>query len=247
MNKLHIAAHRGLSVKYPENSISAMQAAVDIGCQFLELDIQLSKDRVPIVIHDKNLERITGHNVDIFDLTLKELNKFSASEPGRLGNKFAYEPIPTLYNFIDFLQKYPNVHVFIEFKTDSADKFGIETFVNIVMPALEPVKTRCTLISFSAEILEYIKSISDYPIGWVLYQFNEQWKSRAENLAPHYLICNYTKINNKLWKGPWQWFIYEVTDSNTALSWFNKGVTFIESMEADKLLNDPQIKKLTNV
>ncbi len=247
MNKLHIAAHRGLSVKYPENSLSAMQAAVDLGCQFLELDIQLTKDRIPVVMHDKNLERMTGHNVDIFDVNLKELNKFSASEPKRLGNKFAHEPIPSLQTFVNFLLNNQDTHAFIEFKTDSADKYGIETFVDSVIQVLKPVKTQCTLISFGYEILEYTKNISDYPIGWVLYRYNDKWRQQAEKLAPNYLICNYTKINTPLWRGPWQWFIYEITDVDIAIKWFNRGVTFIESMEVDKLLSNPRIKDLIDV
>lgn len=51
-----IAAHRGFRAYYPENTLSSFQASVG-RCHFIELDIQMSKDFVPVVIHDSTLER----------------------------------------------------------------------------------------------------------------------------------------------------------------------------------------------
>lgn len=74
--KNRLIAHRGDMTTYPENSLLAIQAAVELGFSYIELDIQLSKDYVPIVIHDKNLKRTTGVNKNVRDLNSDEINSF---------------------------------------------------------------------------------------------------------------------------------------------------------------------------
>lgn len=54
-----LIAHRGWSGDFPENSLAAFAAAVAVGCDEIELDVRLSRDRVPVVIHDADLERTT--------------------------------------------------------------------------------------------------------------------------------------------------------------------------------------------
>ena len=72
MNRL--IAHRGDMSTYPENSMLAFKSAVEMGFTHVELDIQLSKDLVPIVIHDDNLKRTTGIDKNVRDLTADEIN-----------------------------------------------------------------------------------------------------------------------------------------------------------------------------
>ena len=66
-----VVAHRGYSGRYPENTASAFEAAIGAGADMIELDVCMTKDRVPIVIHDKTLERTTdGHGlVSAFSLS----------------------------------------------------------------------------------------------------------------------------------------------------------------------------------
>ncbi|MGH7485226.1 MAG: glycerophosphodiester phosphodiesterase family protein, partial [bacterium] len=54
---IHLVAHRGNARDFPENTIPALMSAVELGVRFLELDIQLSIDGVPMVIHDHELLR----------------------------------------------------------------------------------------------------------------------------------------------------------------------------------------------
>lgn len=52
-------AHRGFSAAYPENTMLAFQKAYEAGCQGIELDVHLSSDGVPVVIHDEKVDRTT--------------------------------------------------------------------------------------------------------------------------------------------------------------------------------------------
>ncbi|MFW9796797.1 MAG: glycerophosphodiester phosphodiesterase [Candidatus Thorarchaeota archaeon] len=71
-----IMAHRGESGNIPENTILALQAAVDIGVDVLESDIRFTKDNVPILYHDEDLVRITGKDEMVRKKTLDELLQF---------------------------------------------------------------------------------------------------------------------------------------------------------------------------
>jgi glycerophosphoryl diester phosphodiesterase len=68
-----IMAHRGESGNIPENTILALESAVDIGVDALESDIRLTKDDIPILFHDEDLIRITGRSEVIRKKTLDEL------------------------------------------------------------------------------------------------------------------------------------------------------------------------------
>ena len=87
-----IIAHRGYSGKFPENTLLAYQAAYAHGARWMECDIQLSSDLVPIVHHDDNLLRMTGLNKDIRSVTAKSLRKFSAYYPEKFAETFIGNP-----------------------------------------------------------------------------------------------------------------------------------------------------------
>ncbi|MEZ4846260.1 MAG: glycerophosphodiester phosphodiesterase family protein [Bdellovibrionota bacterium] len=57
---MKIIAHRGYSAKFPENTMAAFKAAVDAGTDMMEFDVLLSKDKVPVIMHDQTLNRTTN-------------------------------------------------------------------------------------------------------------------------------------------------------------------------------------------
>ncbi|MGK4724840.1 glycerophosphodiester phosphodiesterase, partial [Salmonella enterica] len=57
---MKIAAHRGFSGKAPENTLVAFKMAIDFGCEWIETDVQLTADHVPVLIHDKTVNRCTN-------------------------------------------------------------------------------------------------------------------------------------------------------------------------------------------
>ena len=73
MKRPWVVAHRGYSGRYPENTSSSFEAAIRADADMIELDVCMTKDRVPVVIHDKTLERTTdGHGL-VSELKLSEL------------------------------------------------------------------------------------------------------------------------------------------------------------------------------
>ncbi|HZG83415.1 glycerophosphodiester phosphodiesterase [Paenibacillus sp.] len=87
MNTFRAVAHRGYPVRYPENTLSSFEAALQLNYAYLELDVQLSKDGVPVVIHDYTVDRVTDGTGAVKDFTLQELKRLKVH---------GKEEIPTL-------------------------------------------------------------------------------------------------------------------------------------------------------
>lgn len=94
MNRLFLWAHRGASQYAPENTMAAFTAAVDCGADGIELDIHLSRDGVPVVVHDETLERTTDGNGRVDAASWEELRQLDAG--GWYSQAFAGEPLPGL-------------------------------------------------------------------------------------------------------------------------------------------------------
>lgn len=116
-------AHRGFSGKYPENTMLAFKKAVEVGVDGIELDVQLTKDGIPVIIHDETIDRTTDGKGNVIDFTYDELSKFDASykfkQPGVV-NK-----IPTLEEYLDYIKDF-QVITNIELKTGVIEYLGIE-------------------------------------------------------------------------------------------------------------------------
>lgn len=70
-------AHRGASAYYPENTLSAFYAGIDMGANGVETDVQKTRDGVLVLFHDRDLTRVTGENGAVQDYTFEELQKFT--------------------------------------------------------------------------------------------------------------------------------------------------------------------------
>lgn len=105
-----IVAHRGLSGLETENTAAAFIAACQRSYFGLETDIHFTKDGHYICCHDSNLERVSGKNVVIEEMTLEELSKVRLYERGTTEER-SYLSIPLLTDYINICKKYGKVCV----------------------------------------------------------------------------------------------------------------------------------------
>ena len=145
-----LIAHRGYARHYPENTLVGLRAAIDAGARFIEIDVQLSTDQVPVLFHDRSLDRICGVEGEIYEQSFSQIQRLHASEPKRFGYKFAQTPIATLAEFSELLQKNPDVTAFVEIKPISVSKFGNVAVIQAIMPHIRPLSRQCILISYSS-------------------------------------------------------------------------------------------------
>ena len=113
---IHNIAHRGASAYEPENTLRAFERAIEMGATMLELDVHLSRDDHPMVIHDADLSRTTNGTGQIADLSLAQIKRFDAG----LG-----ERVPTLDEVIDLARG--RVKLYIELKGQDAPEQVVKT------------------------------------------------------------------------------------------------------------------------
>lgn len=93
-------AHRGASAYFPENTMSAFEGAVAQQADMIELDVQLSKDGVPVVFHDDFLKRHSNGRGRVRNFRLSELKALDVGS--WFNKKFSDQSIPTLEEVLDF-------------------------------------------------------------------------------------------------------------------------------------------------
>ncbi|MFO1509739.1 MAG: glycerophosphodiester phosphodiesterase family protein [Steroidobacteraceae bacterium] len=229
---VHLVAHRGNAREYPENTLPALQSALDLGARFLEIDTHLSSDGVPVVIHDADLARTTGATGNVFDKPVAELVNIEAAERQRFGTQYAGTCIPTLADAARLLDERPEVTLFVEVKRASLAHFGHDQVVPQILEAVRPWRSQVVIISFDLPAVFRARQIGGFRIGWVLPQYDSHTRLKCEALQPEFLFCDEEKIGavEPLWRGTWRWVIYEVTTIEQALSLAARGADFVETM-----------------
>jgi glycerophosphoryl diester phosphodiesterase len=78
-----VASHRAAHIRFPENSLKAIQEAIRLGVDIIEIDVRVSKDGIPFLMHDQTLDRTTNGKGDPEQLTWQELQKFFVVDKGK--------------------------------------------------------------------------------------------------------------------------------------------------------------------
>ena len=153
-----IAAHRGFSAQYPENTMAAFKAAVHNKAQMIELDVTLSRDDAVVVIHDNTVDRTTNGTGRVNRLTLAEIKQLDAGSWFK--PQFFQERIPTLE---EVLQAFKNKALInIEIKADgfaSIESPAVLAKKVVALVAEQQMKDQVLISSFSAGMLKRVLSI----------------------------------------------------------------------------------------
>lgn len=163
IHKPFIIGHRG-DIYAPENSVAGILSADRFGADYAEIDVQLSKDGVPVVVHDENLERLAGLDAEVANLTAAELTGIETSSFCGTAN------IPTLRQAIEAAQSAPNgVGLLIELKPAAGQA---REMADRVVEAVEALgfADRAIYMSMDEEAVAYLQSIRpEYWIGYCVF------------------------------------------------------------------------------
>jgi len=234
-----VIAHRGNAMEFPENTLPALESAVELGARYVEFDVQLTSDLVPVVLHDADLTRVARRPDCIHDLTWTEFSEIPVGEISRLGNRHAFTCAPSLAQTVDAIGGWSGVTAFVEVKRASLRRFGREAVLRRVASVLKPVADRCVLISFDLPSVQILRTMVGARIGWVLSKYDDEARASAARLAPDFLFVNLERLPadaTPLWSGPWDWAVYEVRDLRTARECQARGANFVETMAVRGLL-----------
>lgn len=236
--RVKVVGHRGLPEYFPENSLSGIDAALQAGADAVEFDVQVSRDGVPIVLHDADLQRVAGLDRRVCDMTLLDLAGVSAHEMPRLGATFDPTPVPSLFQMVELLEKWPEAQVFLELKVEIFETLDRLSFVQQVLQIVRPLGRRCVIISFDLPVLRCVQSCSNLAVGWVLTHYADGERIQLAAQPVDYLICNQRKVPRlaaTLWPGPWSWFLYDIVKLADLQRCIELDVEFVETWDARTL------------
>lgn len=227
-----LIAHRGYPDAYPENSLAGVEAALEAGARLVEFDVQLTRDGIPVVVHDDSLSRVGDSDEEIATLDWDTLSQCSIAEPRRFGSRFAQQRVPRLVDMLALVDRYPDVTAFVEIKRQSLEWFGQRTVVEAVCSVLQHASSRCVTISFDAAVLTGAREHGAEAVGLVIKPWSDEARRKAEHLAPDYLFIRADRIpkgDRPLWHGKWQWVVYVVDDPESARALRRRGADMIET------------------
>ncbi|KEZ50950.1 glycerophosphodiester phosphodiesterase [Metabacillus indicus] len=191
-----IFGHRGAAGTHPENTMPSFQAAIDLGADGIELDVHLSKDGIPVVIHDETVDRTTNGTGYVKDLTYAELQQLDACYlfPEWSGKA----SVPSLEQVAEWIRPL-NVKVNIELKNDRIHYRQIEEKVISIIEKYN-LESRVILSSFNHDSLVTCYHISPHIergalIHERLYQPWEYAKTiPAASVHPYFLSADQSMI-----------------------------------------------------
>ncbi len=198
----------------PENTLVSFRHAIDLGCEILELDVHLSRDRELVVIHDETVDRTTDGHGAVTAMTAAELKRLDAGS--RFSPEFAGERIPLLGEVLDLLKDLPTAlnieikngpvfHEGIELKVAEAvtearmaDRVVVSSFDHAVLPlvkeALPEARVAPLVVSRLHEPLAYLRRLG-------ADGFHPRWNmvtpELVEELHAHGLFVNTWIVNDR--------------------------------------------------
>ena len=154
-----IMGHRGAKSIAPENTLASIKKVVESGAKWIEVDVQLSADKIPVIFHDETVERCTDGKGIVTELRLTELKVLDAG--CFFSSDFKNEQIPTLKEVIIFCQENDlSINLELKIYQEDSKKELVKKVIETVK-ALNFSTSKIIFSSFSETILTYIYKL--YP------------------------------------------------------------------------------------
>lgn len=175
-----IIGHRGACEYAPENTIEGIHTAADMGVEWVELDVKLTKDQVPVIFHDDELDRVTNGSGPVAQLTHAELSELECG--AWFGESFAGVKIPTLEEALDAVLE-RDLGLNLEIKPcPGREKETAEVALDVLSQIWDDHE-RLLISSFQHVSLETTR---DMAYGWAIGMLlGEEWPENWEELAKY--------------------------------------------------------------
>jgi glycerophosphoryl diester phosphodiesterase len=127
--RVHVCGHRGFSLAYPENTLPALAAAKACGATTVEVDVVLTSDGEPILLHDRTLDRTTDGTGFAADFRLEQVRQLDAG--ARFDPRFAGTSVPTLAQVLDWARR-EEMGLFLELKEAERPDLAIDRVADLL-------------------------------------------------------------------------------------------------------------------
>lgn len=173
-----IIAHRGDSAAAPENTMPAFISTTSAGAEYFEIDVRMSKDGIPVVIHDKTVDRTTDGSGVVAQMTIDELRTLDAG--AWFSDSFADTRIPTLDEVLAHVSD-SGTDVVIEYK-GTWTRSAIKATVDMIRTA--GLEGNVITQSFSKKTVANISDVAPgLPVGWLTETIDASIVSKAQRIG----------------------------------------------------------------
>ncbi|MCI8646372.1 MAG: hypothetical protein HFE76_06125 [Firmicutes bacterium] len=231
-----VVGHRG-SQEGVENTLQAIKGAVDAKADYAEIDILLSKDGVPMVVHDDNLKRLSGENLKVYDMTARQLSHVSLSQ-----NDFSGK-ISTLADTIDYCRG--KIDLLIELKLHGHEKTDIVKAVTRVVEQ-KHFQRNCEIMSLEYDLVKKLKTgYPEYKIGYCVYgnlgaaKLNSLRELNVDFLIIEESVASKSFISecNRAWLPTYVWTVNEKQSMESCLKMGATGIITDKPKEARSVVD----------
>lgn len=187
---MRIIAHRGASMYAPENTLSAFKKAIEFKADSIEFDVRLTKDDIPVVIHDATINRTSNGKGYVHNLTLDELKSYDFG--AKFSSQYKNEQIPTLKEVLELVKDHP-IDLNIELKNGPTIPENLE--LNVLKRVNHyKLETRTLFSSFDHESLNRL-SLLNKNLNFALifhinlinpFQYIDQIPFRLKSIHPNH-------------------------------------------------------------
>jgi glycerophosphoryl diester phosphodiesterase len=231
-----IIAHRGGGVLAPENTLAAIGLARNLGFRGVEFDVKLTRDAIPVLMHDDTLERTTDGTGAVAERVYREIAAFDAG--GWFGNEFSAEPVPS-FAAASALCREAGIWANIEIKPGPGrERETGETVARMAKLLWAGAHPLPLLSSFSPLALEAAAvEAPDLPRALLVVEAPPNWQALVERLQCVALHISHRHLDSTLVKavhGSGRGVLaYTVNDSELALELLERGVDALVTDQLD--------------
>ncbi|EJT1338361.1 TPA: glycerophosphoryl diester phosphodiesterase [Vibrio vulnificus] len=211
-----IVGHRGVAGSYPENTRVSVQAAIDLGLSWVEIDVQPTKDNVLVVCHDHTIDRCSNGKGRVDAYSLKELQAFDFG--GWFDEAFAGEQIMALESLLNLAAEY-DLGLNIEVKVDNHDVGKVALNLKNLLDKSPLTADKILLSSFSHDIiLQLHQHCPGYKLGVLSERLSQRDRQVLKEVNAFSCNLNYRWITEKhirdLKTGGYQIWCYTVNQAD---------------------------------
>jgi glycerophosphoryl diester phosphodiesterase len=234
-----IIGHRGAAHYAPENTLAGIRKAKRLGIDWVEVDVRLSKDGVPMLMHDYELNRTAGLNATIDSMTAEELEKLDAGT--WFNGAYAGEPVPTLAEtllLIISLDMAVNLEIKADPKRPGLTARALIETVNTLWPVDRPL----LVSSFDVPELDKIRQLAPHiPRGLLVEKIGYSTRSVLDAVGCATLNCHHSGLTadsvTKMTDAGYPVLAYTVNDPLLAAELYTMGVAGVFSDTPDRLID----------
>lgn len=241
-----ITAHRGDAARAPENTLAAIELAIEAGADYAEIDVQLSADGVVFVFHDEDLRRIAGDPRRVTALSFDELSQIDAGS--WVDPKFRDQRIPSLESVIEAARDRIGLNIELKFPTDGSALAPLAKGV-IEVVRRSGAADQCVLSSLSFQGLDIVRrEAPDLTIGSIVFQavgnparLDVDFLSVREAVATDTLIARAHRAGMEV-------HVWSVSDPDRLFGLLSRGVdNVITSRPSEMVAKRAELAELGNV